>query len=46
MSQTTTTTLQIRLRLVGLIDNHRQLLEFVKKAQRCAGDYFDYSFNL
>jgi hypothetical protein len=43
---TTTTTRRFRLRLVGLINNHRRLLDFVKNAWRHAGDYFDYSFCL
>jgi hypothetical protein len=45
-SQTTPTTRQIRLRLVGLIASRRQLLDFVKNARRHASDYFDYSFHL
>jgi hypothetical protein len=45
-SLTTMTTCRIRLQLVGFINNHRRLLDFMKNARQHAGDYFDYSFHL
>jgi outer membrane phospholipase A len=45
-SLTTTTTRQIRLRLVGFINNRRWLLDFMKKGWQHASDYFHYSFRL
>jgi hypothetical protein len=46
LSLITETTRRIRFQLVGFINNHRRLLDFVKNARRHAGDYFDYSFRL